>query len=241
MVIYDNSADSQTINQQNYPEYDITYIHDATNPGVSKAYNVAARIGTDLRKKWLLLTDQDTTFPLNTFTAYADATIEYADQVMFVPILNSLSGIYSPCLYHFNRGSAWPDPQPGLYSFKNKSMLNSGILIKINAFNSINGYDEKVKLYFSDFNFVDRLKIKYDKFVVINLICHHSLSDLITTDVEPSLRRFKYYCEGAFFSAITYKAAIWLFFTVLLRAIKLSFRYKDFRFVKTFMTTYLTS
>ncbi|WP_394775112.1 glycosyltransferase [Flavobacterium sp.] len=239
IVIYDNSENKQDIEISDYPYWDITYIHDKTNPGVSKSYNIASNLAFDLKKKWLLLTDQDTFFPVNAIDEYLKAINNYKSYNLFVPILMSGNIPFSPSKYYFSRGSVWKNPKQGVCSFKNKTLLNSGIFVSVEAFQSIGGYNEKVKLYFSDFDFVSRFKLKYPEFVIIDLVCFHQLSDVVNIDPASALRRFKYYCEGSYFSSRSKKEYTMLFLTVGLRAIKLSFRYNDIGFFKIFKKIYI--
>ncbi len=239
IIIYDNGPDAY-YQEKNFRflQFEVSYIHNFENPGVSKAYNVAAAVAKQTGKTWLLLLDQDTEFPENAIEIYLKAINEYSQQKLFVPVLHSPNGNYSPCKYYFKSGFIWKHITPGIYNLKHKNLLNSGILIDLNLYLKAGGYKEKIKLYFSDFNFIDRLKSIHKEFVVIDAVCNHKLSDLTNVDLSASKNRFKIYCEGSFHSAEKKMDYIPLFITVFLRSMLLSFRYKNLIFMKIFFTVY---
>ena len=68
IVVYDNSPEYNTSfidNEKDNIYFAIHYIADYSNSGVSKAYNITARLGRTLNKKYLLLLDQDTEIALS--------------------------------------------------------------------------------------------------------------------------------------------------------------------------------
>src|ERR1700743_364915 len=65
LLIYDNSPEYNPDSVSGFPNWKITYMADTSNSGVSKAYNCAASLALASKKQWLLLFDQDTSFPLN--------------------------------------------------------------------------------------------------------------------------------------------------------------------------------
>lgn len=239
LIIYDNSVDDQEIKHSDFPLWNITYVHDKSNPGVSKAYNEAAKIATASGKEWILLTDQDTEFPKNAISKYIESVNTYSDIKLFAPYLKSGEINFSPSKYYFSRGFIWEKPLIGIHSFKNKTLLNSGIFVNLSAFNSIGGYNEKVQLYFSDFEFVNRFKQKHDLFCLIDLVCKHELSDVVKIDESAAKKRFYYYCEGGYQSATSKLNFAQLFITIFLRSIKLSLKYKNFVFLKIFSKRYI--
>lgn len=239
LIIYDNSPERQDINFSEYLMWDIKYIHDKSNPGVSTAYNKAAKVASELNKIWILLTDQDTFFPKESISKYIEA-INAFDQInFFVPYLKSGDINFSPSKYYFSRGCIWKDALPGIHSFRNKTVLNSGILVDLDAFNSVGGYNEKVQLYFSDFEFVNKFKRKYENFYLIDFTCKHQLSDIVNVDLESAKKRFYYYCEGGYQSSTSKLHFILLFITIFLRSIKLSLKYRNFIFLQIFSKRYI--
>ncbi len=70
------------------------------------------------------------------------------------------------------------------------------MLVKLEAFHEVGGYNEKVKLDFSDFQFIERFRKVYKTFYVIDIICEQDFSD-DEISLPTQAKRFRYYCEGA--------------------------------------------
>ena len=62
LFLYDNSPEfnKNLIDLFNQYNYNIQYIPDYNNSGVSRAYNQAFKLGKEMKKKYILLLDQDT-------------------------------------------------------------------------------------------------------------------------------------------------------------------------------------
>lgn len=222
--------------------FNLTYIHDETNPGVSKAYNVAANMADKEKKIWLLFFDQDTIVSEDMYRSYFfTGTQKYLDVHLFCPRLKSGDTVYSPCKYYLKRGFFWKGMHIGLNSLKHRSALNSGILIHTNIFHKAGGFNENIKLWFSDFEFIDRFRKLYNQFVIIDAIFIHELSDTVDKDVGKALLRFRHYSSGARESVKTSGDWMALFITVGLRSIKLSIAFKKSDFVRIFLEKFLTS
>jgi GT2 family glycosyltransferase len=242
LIVYDNSLQPCFENSSSFVVgfFNIHYVHDPSNPGVSKAYNFSAHYAQKLKKRWILLLDQDTIFPIDAISSYISGIQSHPDIKLFTPILKlSDDTIISPSNYRFKRGFALKNISPGLHSLKNISPLNSGMLINIDAFTSVGGYNEKVKLDFSDFQFIERFKKWFDQFYVLNVICLHDFSNEETSSVKLN-NRFRFYCEGAKNSERgSFGDRFIYFMVVLLRATKLVYRTKNIVFYKTFLNYYL--
>lgn len=242
LVIYDNSKNPyHKLHLLNSDFFKVHYYHNPANGGVSAGYNYASRIAHE--HQWLLLLDQDTSFPSNSLAKYIEGILTAGNAInLIVPILDSGHGYYSPFKLIFGKGVIWKSVMPGVYSLDNKGVLNSGILVKNSAFAAVGGYNEKVKLYFSDIDFIRRFRQNFNSMLVLNLICHHDLSDISRVDEPTALRRFKTYCEGGFFASENDK---WFRFqisvTIFLRSILLTYRYRTIKFlVKYFGVLYNT-
>ncbi|MCX6231083.1 MAG: glycosyltransferase [Bacteroidetes bacterium] len=236
-LIYDNSPEAfYNENDEKYENTIINYFHNQQNEGVSKAYNAGFQMAMLKNKKWLLLMDQDTICQDNFFEEYLNSINEYPSVSLFVPKLMFDKKILSPCNFYFGRGSAMDKINIGIHNFKWKSLLNSGMLIKAEAFERTGGYNDKIKLDFSDFFFIDKFKEKYKSFVVTNAICLHELSSS-EQQLESIIVRFKLYCEGAKYYAKTSNFILVLIWSKL-RMLKLFVKYRDIRFLKIFYKTF---
>ncbi len=241
VFIYDNSPSSLVSkNQTQHHDCNIHYVHDKTNPGVSKAYNEGCKLAKELDKKWLLLLDQDTKFENNALIKYYQSVNDNIDINLFAPILISSDSrtIYSPCRYLFNRGFSFKQIEVGKHTFKQKSVLNSGLLINTEIFGQVGGYNEKLKLDFSDFEFIDRYRKICNIFCVVNCTLTHELSST-EQDLEKLLNRFRIYCESSkIIAKVNFDTFILMCF-VLLRACKLSIKFKNTEFLVLFSEIFL--
>jgi GT2 family glycosyltransferase len=238
LIVYDNSLTPQQPIET--PGLRITYFHDPENSGVSKAYNVAAAHATALRKKWILLLDQDTTMPSDILEAYHREIGRHPELSLFVPVLKLQNGkIFSPCSYRFKRGFYLKTIAAGIHSLNKLAPVNSGMLVKLEAFHEVGGYNEKVKLDFSDFQFIERFRKVYKIFYVMDIICEQDFSD-DEISFSTQANRFHYYCEGA--RNIEKEGAWdWIQYNsfVLLRALRLTIRYGNVGFLRTYFNAFL--
>ncbi|MCX9026379.1 MAG: glycosyltransferase [Candidatus Methanoperedens sp.] len=239
IIVYDNSPKPVYEKEARFENWIIHYIHDRSNPGVSKAYNEGFKIGKELNKKWLLLLDQDTTFPQDALAKYFDAMNSYKNSVLFAPVLMLNDKIYSPSGYYLKRGFHLKSINAGFNSIKNRTLLNSGMCISLAAFEKIGGFNEKIKLYFSDYNFIDKYRRHFVSFIVVDTICEHKMFTIENKNAESLLNRFMYYCEGARNSSENYTDFSLYFSFAFLRAIKLSITFKTFGFIKIFYIHFL--
>ena len=243
IVVYDNSPTPMvTAPECINDSWTIHYIHDETNPGVSKAYNEGIRIAQKLNKEWVLLLDQDTIFPGDAITRYFRAIHKYKGRFLFAPILKSGNKIWSPCRYFLKRGFHLNSVDIGISSIKNTSLLNSGMLLHTSIFEKTGMFNEKLKLYFSDFYFIEQYREHFSDFVVIDLLCAHRISTATENrkDVEESLNRFRYFCEGAKHSANNFRDFLILLLVATCRAVKLSLIHKNLSFFVIFYNSFFT-
>jgi rhamnosyltransferase len=222
IFVYDNSPSASIMpSPEDYPEWKLHYFHNPRNPGVSTAYNEAAALAKSLGKTWLLLADQDTNFPDDIFYHYVQGVQSNPETSLFAPILVSSDKIiYSPCTYLFGRGFQSKAVVPGIQSFDNKSVLNSGLLISLDAFEQVGGYNVNLPLDFSDFNFIDKFKKNHGSFCLLETFCIHDLSPN-SGDFNSSLGRFGRYCDGIKLHVTNPLDIAVLYLLTFLRAVKL--------------------
>jgi rhamnosyltransferase len=198
LVIYDNSP----VPMHRPEEFDdtlpdIRYISDTSNPGVSKAYNRGFEIARQLNKKWLLLLDQDTLFPDGALALYAAKVEEYEDAGLFAPMLVCDGTLYSPCRQFLHAYFPLRSIESGRLPVSGKSLLNSGLCIRLDVFERTGGFDETIPLDFSDHDFIRRFRRDFDSFVLLDMVCTHNLSAKELRDTHNALVRFAFYCKGA--------------------------------------------
>lgn len=240
LYVYDNSPAATLIPTSMHDRLTIHYVSNPANPGVSKAYNQAAKLASGLGKQWMLLLDQDTVLPPDALTAYQASVDRFPEISLHVPQLYVNGVLNSPCKYRLLRGSHLPFIQPGEHEVKGLNILNSGVLIKTNAFNTAGGYNEEIRLYFSDFDFFDRYKRVYPAFAVTDSRFTHFLESGNYQDIDTSLFRFGLYCEGAYQAGRqSLVKRVGYFLTVGLRSIKMAFRLRSTAFISVFLEQWI--
>lgn len=240
VFIYDNSPQRLDLNLNQYNSQ-IHYVWDSNNPGVSKAYNEGFAFAKNDAKKWLLILDQDTEFDSDFLIKYHNAHANSPDLSLFAPILKLNSGeIYSPCKYKFPRTTILKKINAGITDLKNLSLLNSGMLISTNAFQEAGGYDERLKMDFTDFEFMDRYRKMSTHFFLIDTVGIHGFSGF-QDEMEASLVRFDRYCQS--FSVMcsirtSLIDKIMLIAIASLRSIKLSLAFRNICFINILVKSF---
>jgi rhamnosyltransferase len=240
LYVYDNSPNAQYNEKFAYKNFNIHYKHNGFNAGVSEAYNCGALYAKEQGKKWLLLLDQDTIFPINFLDDYSSAAQSYTDVKIFAPILKTQKGDFlSPCRYKYKRGYWLPMITEGYLSVRKYSPINSGMLINLEAFFEVGGYNSAVKLDFADFQFIERFAEYYTEFYVLGLICIQDFSGYDNSIVKIK-HRFGFFCDGARnCSRVHILDGFWYLMVVLRRMLGLILRFKDFSFLGIFIRKYL--
>lgn len=234
VLIYDNSSIRNDYIFENN-NLNIKIIFDSTNPGVSTAYNKGAKYAKEENIEYILLLDQDTIFPTNSLRVYFNYIRTHPNINIFAPILRANEMNLSPCRKLFKRGfPIKKDIIPGIADLSKFSPINSGVLIKRKIFEDVGGFNPKIKLDFSDFDFFERVSKIEKNFQIIDLICHHRISTIEKKSIESDINRFFYYCTGAKYYSKTLADFLQLFFVSFLWGVKLSITRKSFLFLKVF-------
>lgn len=236
LYVYDNSPNRQDIDLRN-----VKYVHDAKNSGLSVAYNRAAEYALLNGYQWLLLLDQDTTFPFGSLDLYLSAMLKYPDIQMFAPVHRIKTGKYISPTHYFCKGSR-PTKKlfNGILSFEQVSPINSGLLISLSSFYNVGGYDEKVVLDFSDIRFIEKYKKKYSCFYVIpGIVCLQDFS-IEEHNVEKLMNRFQIFlnCALACKRESVFDRFGYLYVTAK-RAIHLVLLTRKLMFLKIYISSYL--
>lgn len=207
IFVYDNSPEYNFDPAAILENHRLHYIADYENSGVSKAYNIGANRAQNMNKRWLLLCDQDTVFTRSYFEQVF-ITVDIHNPLLMAPFLFSHSTLISPCGFMYNYGYALnKQPISGWNNFKNSTLLNSGLFITCDAFEECGGYNEKVFLDFSDFDFMKRYRNKYSQFYLLDVKLEHHLESSTQNFFNES--RFIKYCKS-------YRGAIHNFFYLII-------------------------
>ncbi len=238
IFVYDNTpSHSQDVNTLD-PR--VEYIHDPSNPGVSKAYNVGGEYAIANSFDWLLILDQDTVLTSDLINSYISAHKNDSNIKLFAPYLKTMKGSpCSPCRIFFKRGFPLSKVQGSRrLSLKKYAPINSGILINTELFHSVSGYNEKVFLDFSDFQFIERLSEKIDYFFLLDYTLEQDFSN-DSDDLSKLLKRFSLYCQCArACHRYSLLDSFQYLVTVFVRMLSLILRTKSFSFFKCFKENY---
>ncbi|MDR6941180.1 glycosyltransferase [Mucilaginibacter pocheonensis] len=241
LFVYDNSPQYNIDSSFEHDNWQITFKPDINNGGVSEAYNQGADLAVEKGKKWIMLFDQDTTFPQNTINKYIEAITNYPEDKLFAPImLVDSQNIVSPCHFRFMRGFYLRHIDVGPNSLNKLSIINSGMCIAVEAFKKNMGYNAQIKLDFSDHDFIKRFKKTVtDRFIVITLKVHHELSSSGKNSMNSDLTRFDYYLKGSEQMSSSMYEKVFLKAHAGLRSLKLSLIHRNLSFVFKFLKSWM--
>ncbi|WP_445777213.1 glycosyltransferase [Shewanella sp.] len=239
VFIYDNSLSPQQIP---FLELNIKYVHDSSNPGVSTAYNKAFSYATQTNRSVVLILDQDTRFDPVNIPYYLAMYNKYGDSFIYAPIITDAftSKVYSPSYMKSFVGkvSSVDDISYNeTYSLYNKSVINSGLLVPLDVCKKVGGYNNNIKLDFSDIYFIEKYKEINDKVILLDCYIKHSLSGDEGLNITAEMKRFPYYCNGAIELTKSLKrSTVW---TVLRRTISLVLKYRTITPILVFFRFYI--
>lgn len=215
------------------------YIHDPKNPGLGKAYNEAARYAASINRKWILIADQDTAFPINVIDSYLADINKSRNVSLFSPVIVSNGKVISPVSTGFFRSQPSVAEAAGIQPFSKFFPINSGIMIRLETLVEAGGYNEDVFLDYSDYEFCRRLAEKEKAFFVIDRVCRQSFSN-DGNGGENKLARFELFCRSVRnCSHKGLKDSLYINFVVLKRTLSLCIKERTFRPVKIFLKNYL--
>lgn len=233
IFIYDNSPHEHRYKLNEL--WATTYRHNSNNPGVSKAYNEGFKCAKAQNKTWMLLVDQDTVFPVNSFDEYQKTMVKFNCPII-IPQLADQTAIVSPLKFYLGGGQRLSEVRKDRpLNLSEFFFHNSGLLISIDEFEKAGMYDERFPLDFSDFSFVCRLRRHNQFFAVANVIATHHLAATSPANMSDRLKRFQSYLNAARCFKNNYRPSDWMIsFRASLRAIKLSLEFKNFQFIVSY-------
>ncbi len=216
--------------RQNIPPSDhrVQYIHRPDNPGVSTAYNLGANWAKELQLKWIILLDDDTHLP----PEFIETLCCQSDADWLAPHVYDEVGLLSPFKVVHGRGKRLSSIPSDPVQSRSIIPINSGSCLKLNSFQRIGGFDEKLPLDFSDFDYFLRAHHDQQMGRIYPLILKHSLSNNGFTSVEKALSRFVIYARSAMYFGQKHGIKNAMILRVWLRSLSLSLRFKSFSFIK---------
>lgn len=225
ILIYDNSP-SMMYAGKIHEGWNIHYIHDALNSGISKAYNTACSLAKKLDKKWLLLLDQDTIFPDDALQIYEKAVGRKGANLL-VPRLISNGILVSPFKPRSGKGEILKNIDPGVYRLDAVMPVNSGLMVRVEDFEACGGYNESFPLDYSDFAFITRYMQVRSHLEVLPLVCEHEFSAFNSDQKASSLNRFRSFCRATLLYGKIVDPGTDVIKIIFSRALKLSLRFRS--------------
>lgn len=227
-MIYDNSP-KEYIQHFEIPQNAI-YIRDYNNSGVSKAYNTACDYAIKNGYEKIMLLDQDTSFELD----YFKKASECSSKVCAPQILLKNNTPFSPCCWSFLRIKG-VRLIPGKYNLSKYTLVNSGLCISTDLFQSVGGYNELLRMDFADFEFIKRLQKVHSTFELIDSIAIQDFSNE-EKNIDKLFRRYIIFLDSANkLKPLSILDKIEIKWLALLHTIALTIRTKDFIFLKQYM------
>jgi len=232
LVVYNNSPDYWTYDFNIYKGLNIININDDLNSGVSTAYNVGFKYAKLNNKEYIVLLDQDTELPVSYFDSFFKIEQKYKAKNLglFAPKIVNINGLVSPAKFFLHTTKKIDEILEGENPLEGLAVINSGLIISKGLFELTGGYNDKIKLDFSDFYFLRKV-LKFEKNIIIfNAECKHSLSSEENVSLKSALTRFDYYLEGAKYFRNSFSDVKGLSLWIVLRSIKLGLKYKTVKF-----------
>lgn len=202
------------------------------NLGLSYAYNRGVEYAKRNGFSWIVLLDQDSDLPKDIYTKYYES-LENQNVYIKVPItfINNMK-ILSPSKYIYYRSFLYDKINSGIMNIENHSFINTGMLIKVDFYLDVGGYNEFIKLDFTDHDFVYRAKNNTDKFEVLDIKINQDFSS-VTHSKKQAIERYSLYLRDLKEFKKGKSNQIMLFINAdLLRVVKLSVKYKTLEFIK---------
>jgi rhamnosyltransferase len=233
LLVYNNSPSYWSYIGDVFLGLEIIYVNDNLNSGVSKAYNTAFEYAVKIKKEYILLLDQDTSLPISFFTSFFESEKKYHKKNIgiYSPFIMNKNKILSPSHFFLFSSKKIKKIEPGVHGLRGKAIINSGLIIATTLFQKVGGYNEKIKLDFSDFYFVRKVLKHQRSIVLFNSRCFHSLSSEDEMSCQSALNRFDYYLEGAKNYDNSFKEVHGLKIWVFLRSVKMSLKYRKIKFI----------
>ncbi len=237
IYIYDNTDQPQWQLEKVNPliNQSIFYFHNPENPGLSVAYNFLARKAMEDGMKWIVLLDQDTSLPPDAAAHYTTAAVQKEDVYLKAPVLKVGNNIFSPHRYFLMRSIPLKNITSKVYSLNDIRVINSGMMIYLPFFFKTGGYNESIKLDFTDFQFLARAKKYTGNIELLPIICQQNFSH-DEQDLERALVRYRIYltdwmkCHKPRFNDVIGYSLV-----CLTHLVKMSMKFKSLVFMKTFV------
>ena len=128
---------------------------------------------------------------------------------------------------------------PGLHNLYKLSPVNSGLLVSLSLFERAGGYNEKVKVDFCDFQFLEKVRRIDARFYLMPMT---ALQDFSNAELSLSKQqyRFNIYLEDAVnCDKPEFSDKLGFFYAVTRHALGLSIKMRNFSFINMYLRKFL--
>lgn len=196
VFIWDNSPVS-FYDKKELPQ-NVIYNHSPENLGLSYAYNRAVEYAIANSIPWVLLLDQDTQFSDKALKIYRENILNNPSANIIIPqvCINNRAYI-SPVKGNILMARPKANVPSGFIDLFEYYFINSGLLIQTDTFMSVKGYNEAVKLDFSDIEFIRRLRKSRQNIEVFVMpyVCIQNFSNSVHSKKQ-KIKRFELFCQS---------------------------------------------
>lgn len=141
----------------------------------------------------LVILDDDSVFDADLFTKADQAIHTYPDADLFLPVVRNGKDIVSPAAMVGFKGHYLQEVQPGPMPCHHRTAINSGMIISARYLkHEFEGYDERIRFYFTDNDFMSRFTASHQQFIVLDYTVQHTLNFYARgEDFETKSRRLR--------------------------------------------------
>jgi GT2 family glycosyltransferase len=194
IILWDNSPfplQTSEIGLLTHSFSSFEYKHTPENISLAKIYNIT--IKENFNSELLMLFDQDSVITISYFELLKKGINENPKINLFVPLVKNGDQVVSPGDFAFINGKYWHNERSGIVESKNKLAITSGMVIRMSYLlsNSFIGFDERLKLYGIDTQFMIQYQKCNSNFFVINYVLKHNLSLYENEDISTKIKRFR--------------------------------------------------
>lgn len=196
LIVWDNSPipchPEEIESLQNRIGLTLDYRHNnGENIPLSTLYNRTIQLLSD--QEMLVILDDDSVFEADFFIKADQAIHTYPDADLFLPVVRNGKDIVSPAAMVGFKGHYLQEVQPGPMPCHHRTAINSGMIISARYLkHEFEGYDERIRFYFTDNDFMSRFTASHQQFIVLDYTVQHTLNFYARgEDFETKSRRLR--------------------------------------------------
>lgn len=230
--IYDNTDFDEWDSISDSPDFNninIKYYRDASNTGISAAFNHFAKLSQQINAQWIVFLDQDTSLPINFFQQYLEKSLNTNKNIAF-PKVYAKKYLLSPSYYKWYRTSVIKNISTELL-LENITAINSGMMIRSDFYLQNGGYNKDLRLDFCDHEFIERINNKNIVADIIDVSLYQEFSSQ-TNNKKKSIERYKLYIKDLKIYGKNKNKILFFLRVDLLHLLKEIYRNRSLEFLK---------